>query len=148
VRDARAHARLGDMAIARSRLAELGESLGDLMAAMRADFYRDSIAEHMRDFDPDTDEPIAADPIDEAIIGSSRCVGRGDQYAELDKAIDDAAAALRLVSSLADGEAQLALWESGRRSALRSMAGMHASDAQMAIHTLVGVLKTRRELRS
>ena len=145
--DARAHARLDATPTAHARVAALGIALRRHLSDARAAFYRRAVEYHATDVDPATESPVVANADDERILRESRAVGHGDQFAELDAAIDDVRRGLRLATALADRETQLSLWESQRRSILESLVEMHLNDSQVAIHDIIGRLKVRPEFR-
>jgi hypothetical protein len=164
LRDARAHAELGRFVDAELRLAELLLSLTStevdpstlmpigVLPRARETFYRDAWTTHRRELDPEIVDPTAG-PDAKGVDAARRAPIMGaDQVQELRWAIDGATNELRLAAyatypSFGLPSAAIATWEIRHRDRLTSAASGALSDAQIALHSAVGRLMIKAELR-
>lgn len=141
--DAAAHARLGDLATATRRLAELRQALARIVGDTRASAYRDA----HRDFDPEIHDPgrRLPDPETAAAVRAMPIGGR-DAGRELEMLIDEARQALVLAVATGMPDAVTG-WRGQQGDAVRAWARRTLSDGQCAIFWATRHARIKAELR-
>ena len=153
--DARAHAKVGDLATATRRLTSLHHGLigphGEgVIGDARAAFYRD-----VHDaFDPEIHDPSRRFPVPEEsqVIRQTPINGR-DAHRDLAGLIDQSRQGLTIAATsmgmMADAGSWTAIdtWHAQHSATIQSWARRTLSDNQMAIASAVGHLRIKPELR-
>ena len=147
--DARSHAKVGQIATAAQRLADLqfgllGPDGSGLIGDSRAAFYRHA---HHADYDPDLHDPARRLPVAEgARAARTAPIGGVDSPRELALLIDRARSGPVLAHATGRPEA-FDTWHGQHATALRAWARRRISDDQISITAAVNWLRQKPEFR-
>jgi hypothetical protein len=159
--DARAHAEAGRVFEANDRIAELRRRLiddqsgeGSILSNARAAFYRQAF--HAEPFDPRIHQELGPEPAGELAARFSQIAGR-NQYVDTRLVIEEIGGSLRGLrdSQTIVGDAKGAdywqgqwdAWHKRHAERLTTHMCLTLSDAQMALHSAVGEMRIKPELR-
>lgn len=151
IADARAHAELGRAVDAHARLDELRGGVLAIQQDARAEFYRRAFDAHR---DPDIHRTDVGPSEDGERAARDAQIGGQDLWLEAARwataaarELSGAYAAARTLPDEATRTAAFSAWEARHRDAIRHWSRTALSDAQMALHNVVGHILVRPEMK-